>query len=110
MFLSACKPGIEKENIYGTWTTVNVGAAAPGVTDRIIFTQPDSIRVEIWKYGKIIQVMPGTFTFNQGKRTFSTRYATTEIHFDIKELTPDNFVARQKGAQTFLRMKRHGAD
>ena len=105
LLVTSCTPSVDANQIYGSWTTVENGQFRKDkLTDKVTFSPPDKMRVEYLLNGKVIEVLNGKFTID--KKTMTATYDTASFHFDVRELTSKNFVARQHGAKTVMKMKR----
>lgn len=102
MFLLSCQPQIDKENIYGTWTTVH--EAPQALSDSVQFIQPDSLKITFVFNGAIRNRIAGSFTLDSGVLT--TRFDSTVEKFDVHELTDEYLTAKKRGGTTILKMRK----
>ena len=108
ILMVSCAPKLDSKQIIGSWTLDNVVyTTTTSVTDKITFSENDSIIVEIFSDGQLLNQMKGKYELNTTTRILKTDYEQGTFTFKVIKLTKDAFELENPTNKTIAKYIRY---
>ncbi|MEJ8844477.1 hypothetical protein WG954_18940 [Lacibacter sp. H375] len=107
-FFVSCKFKIDTNDVLGSWTIEQDELKYPktGFSDKATFFPNDSLRVEMFRDGKLDQFFVGTYKMDNERNTITTKLDTLEVEFEIVTLSEKKLVLKDRKRKTITNYKR----
>jgi hypothetical protein len=104
----SCTQNFVYMQIFGCWTIDNVVYTTTTiVTDKFTFSENDSIIVEIFSDGQLLNQMKGKYELNTTTRILKTDYEQGTFTFKVIKLTKDAFELENPTNKTIAKYIRY---
>ena len=105
LFAFCGKP--DQSTILGSWTLIiDSKAPNPGLSDSLVFERPDVLKLYFLQNGNPLDSMFGNFRLDSTNSLLTSKYDTSEAHFEIIELTNSSMQLRQQGTKIIQQYRR----
>ena len=105
IIMVSCTPHLDSKQIIGSWTLHNV--VYPTTTNKITFSENDSIIDEIFSDGQLLNQMKGKYELNTTTRILKTDYEQGTFTFKVIKLTKDAFELENPTNKTIAKYIRY---